>query len=326
MRCSHGVGRGETQPVGSSLLQSGCDERREGTASVGLDRHVRDFGLLTLQVFAETASGGFVQHCQAGGAVARLLRFGQLAFVVEIFADRDPFAVKLGNRSFENAACRALTRRDFAISCQSCFHAPISCRDELHSLALPLHHDAHGHALHTPCRQLGPDLFPKHGRDFKPVETIQHSSGFLGFYQTDVYIAGFFNSVADGRLGYLVEHHALDFHIGGRRKLFQQMPSDGLAFSVFVGGQIDPIHAARQLLEAVDVLALVFVDHIDGFEVVVHIYAEARPRLAFVAGRYFGCGLGQVADMTDGRLHDVVVAQVARDGAGLGRGFDDYQC
>ena len=104
------------------------------------------------------------------------------------------------------------------------------------------------------------------------------------------------------------------------------MPSDGFAFPVFVGGQIHSVHAAGQLFEAVDVLALVFVHHIDGFEVVIHIYAEARPRLALVAGGYLGCSFGQVADVADGRLHDEVVAQVARDGSGLGGGFYDDEC
>ena len=196
----------------------------------------------------------------------------------------------------------------------------------MHPFALSVHHNPHGHALHPPCRQLRLDLLPKHRRDFKPVEPIQHPPGLLRFHEADVYVSGFLHSILDGFPGDLVEHHALDFHIRGRRKLFQQVPSDGFAFSVFVGGQIHRVHAAGQLFEAVDVLALVFIHHIDSFEVVVHIYAEARPRLALVAGRYLGCCLGQVADVADGRLHDEVVAQVALNGASFGGGFDDDEC
>ena len=91
------------------------------------------------------------------------------------------------------------------------------------------------------------------------------------------------------------------------------VPGDRLAFPVEVGGEEDLVRAAGGLLDVGDLLAAVVRDHVLGREVVVDVHAELA--LARI--------LGQVADVAVGRQDPVIGAEIALDGAGLGRGFDD---
>ncbi len=94
---------------------------------------------------------------------------------------------------------------------------------------------------------------------------------------------------------------------------FGDVPGDRLAFTVEVGGEEDHVRGLGRLGDLGDLLAAVLGDDVLGLEVVVDIHAELA--LAGV--------LRQVADVAVGGQDPVVGAEVALDGPGLGRGFDD---
>jgi hypothetical protein len=110
-----------------------------------------------------------------------------------------------------------------------------------------------------------------------------------------------------------------------RLELLQQVPGDGLALAVFIGGEQEFVGVLEQALELGDLLPLVAVHDVQGLEVVVHVDAQAGPRLALVLGRDIGRAVGHVADVAHAGLHHVALAEVPGDGPGLGRGLDDDQ-
>jgi hypothetical protein len=113
------------------------------------------------------------------------------------------------------------------------------------------------------------------------------------------------------------KHHPLDRHL--RLELVEEVPRDGLTLAVLVGGEVELVGVLEQALELGDVGLLVAGDDVVRLEAVVDVDGHPPPRLVLDLRRGVGGPLGQVADVSDGRLHDEVPAQVARDGAGLGR-------
>ena len=98
---------------------------------------------------------------------------------------------------------------------------------------------------------------------------------------------------------------------------------DRFALAVLVGGEVDLARVLQQRLEFADLLLLRLRDHVQRLEVVVDVDAVTRPLLGLVGlGDLLGAA-GQVADVADGGLHEIVVTEEARDGAGLGWGLDD---
>ena len=93
------------------------------------------------------------------------------------------------------------------------------------------------------------------------------------------------------------------------------VPGDRLALAVEVGGEEDLVGGLGRLLDLGDLLAPVVGDHVLGREVMVDVDAELA--LARV--------LGQVADVAVRGEDPVVGAEIALDGAGLGRRFDDHE-
>lgn len=118
-----------------------------------------------------------------------------------------------------------------------------------------------------------------------------------------------------------MEDHPLDRDAGLQR--LQQVPGDGLALAVTVGGQIELVDILEQPLELGYRALLLRADDVERFEVVLDVDAQARPRLGFVLGGHVGGIARQVTDVTAGRLHDVVGAQVTSDFARLGGRLDD---
>ena len=119
-----------------------------------------------------------------------------------------------------------------------------------------------------------------------------------------------FEGVDDGGLGDFVEDDAL----GGPDVQAQgvgEMPGDGFAFAVQVGGEEDfggSFHGGAKIGN--DFFGAVR-DFVGGFEVVIDVDIESLA--------------GDVADVADGGFDGEVVAQVLIDGLGLGGGFDDDQ-
>ena len=136
-----------------------------------------------------------------------------------------------------------------------------------------------------------------------------------------VELPGVLDGLGDGALGDLVEHHPLDRHLGAEDLL--EVPGDGLALAVLVRGEVELVGLLQELLQALDLVLLVGGDDVERLEVVLGVDAQAGPLLLLVGLGHVGGVAGQVADVTDGRLDGEVVAEEARDGAGLGGGLDD---
>ena len=80
------------------------------------------------------------------------------------------------------------------------------------------------------------------------------------------------------------------------------MPTDGLAFAVFVRRQIQVVGVLELVLEQLDLLRLARRDDVDRREIVVDVHAQVGPLLALVLrGNLLGA-LRQVADVADAGL------------------------
>ena len=121
----------------------------------------------------------------------------------------------------------------------------------------------------------------------------------------------------------LVEDHPPHRHL--RLQHLREVPGDRLALAVFVRREQELVGVLQLRLQVGDDLLLARVDDIERLEVVVDVDAEAGPRLALVLRRDLGRVVGQVADVADRRLDDVVGAEVAGDRLRLGRRLDDHE-
>ena len=121
-------------------------------------------------------------------------------------------------------------------------------------------------------------------------------------------VRGVLDGFEDRPLGDFVEDDALGL-VDGEPQHFGQVPCDGFSFAVFIGRQPYGL-ALGQLGQFVHHFLLVARDFIDGPELVVDIDAQVFFR--------------QVADVSETRLDDIVLAEELLDGFGLGGGLDDY--
>ena len=144
------------------------------------------------------------------------------------------------------------------------------------------------------------DLAPEHRGHLEPVETVEYAASLLRLDQAKVQISRAGKGVLDRVLGDLVEHHPMDRHLGLEN--LGQVPCDGLALSVLVRCQIELVDAGQHLFQLLDPLLALLGHHVQRLEVVVHIDSEARPILAFGAGRDLGSRPWQVADVPHRRL------------------------
>ncbi len=185
------------------------------------------------------------------------------------------------------------------------------------------HNHPCGHRLDPAGGQPRHDLLPQDRRNLVPVQAVQQAPGLLGVNQATVNLAGRLDGGLYRGRGDLVEDHALDFGTFGGIEDLEQVPRDCLALAILIGGQIELVGVFHQRLEVLEVALLVGIDHVQRLEVVVDIYAHSRPLLGLVSLWDLGRVARQVANMADGRLDHVVVAEVARNGAGLGGGLDN---
>ena len=201
-------------------------------------------------------------------------------------------------------------------------HVPVVGGDERHALTLALDHQPRRDGLHAAGRQALADLAPQHRADLVPVQPVEDAPRLLGVDQPVVQLAGVGQRPLDGLGGDLVEHHALDGDLG--LELLQQVPGDGLALAVLIGGQEELVGVLQQLLELADLLLLVGVDHVVRGEAVVDVHGELAERaLLHVRGQLRG--LREVTDVPDARLDVVPLAEVPGDRARLGRRLHDHE-
>src|SRR5207248_352700 len=149
-------------------------------------------------------------------------------------------------------------------------------------------------------------------------------AGFLGVDRLAVEVPGVLGGLLDGRPGDLVEDHPPDRHLG--REHLQEVPGDGLALPILIGGEIDLVGVLEKRLELGDLRLLLRRDDVERLEVVVDIDAPPLgPGLVLVGGGDLLGLAGQVTDVADARFDGEPGAEEARDGLRLGRRFDDHE-
>ncbi len=128
-------------------------------------------------------------------------------------------------------------------------------------------------------------------------------------------------AIADS--GDLVKHHPLDGDFWFQH--LDQVPGDGLTLAVFVSGQVEFRSGGELLLERRDLFLFSLRNDVERLEAVVDVDTESRPRLALVLFRNLGGGGRQIADVADGRFHDIVRPEEPGDGPRLGWRFDNNE-
>ena len=178
---------------------------------------------------------------------------------------------------------------------------------ESDDLALAFDDQPHGDRLHTARRQRRPHLFPQHGRELEAHQPVEDAARLLGVHQVHIDRAGFLDGFEDRPLGDFVEDDAFR-PIDREPQHFGQVPCDGLSFAVFIGSEPHGLRL-REFRKLVHDLLLVARNLVDGLEAVVDIDSEVLLR--------------EVADVSEARFYDIVLAEELLDGLGLGRGLYD---
>ena len=206
---------------------------------------------------------------------------------------------------------------------ESALEVPVLGGPEGHAGALALDDEARGDALDPARRQPGHHLLPEDRRHLVADEAVEHPAALLRVDQLHVELAPVLDRFLDGRARDLVEDHAP--HRDVRPEHLEHVPRDRLALAVLVGREIELAGVLERVLEVLDDVLLLLGDHVDRLEVVLDVDPQAAGVRALVLLRDFTRVAGQVADVPDARLHHVVRAEVARDGAGLRRRLDDHE-
>ncbi len=308
LRDGHRPRGAEPELAGGLLLQRRGAERRVGLARVGLglDRADLEGGLR--QRGGQRLGAGPVEVDDVGA----LLEPPQRGEVGAAGDARPVDGVQLGR---EHPLVVAVAGVEGALE------VPVRRGAERDPLPLAVDDQPGRHGLDPAGGEAGHDLLPQHRGDLVAVEPVEDPPGLLGLDEVHVDVAGRLDGGLDRLLGDLVEDHPADRHLG--LELVEEVPGDGLALAVLVGGEEELGGVLEQPLELGHVRLLVAGHHVVGGEVVVDVHAEPRPRLALDLGRDVGGALREVADVPDGGLHDVVAAEVARDRLRLGGRLDD---
>jgi len=119
-----------------------------------------------------------------------------------------------------------------------------------------------------------------------------------------------------------VEDHPAHRH--RRLEDLQEVPRDGLALAVLVGGEEQLVRALEGTLELGNLLLLVGVHHVVGLEVGVDVDGESAEAALLLRDRQVRGGR-EVTDVPDAGLDLVACAEVALDRLRLGLRLDDHQ-
>jgi hypothetical protein len=174
---------------------------------------------------------------------------------------------------------------------------PVARGPERDPLPLPVDDQPGGDGLHPARRKPRHDLLPQHRRDLVPVQPVEHPSRLVGVDLAVVKLCRVGDGARDRLRGDLVEDHPAGGNL--RLELLEQVPGDGLALAVFIGGEVQLVGVLEQRLELGDLLLLVAGHDVERGEVVVNVHAKPGPRLRTVLLRYFCRFVRHVADMAD---------------------------
>ena len=284
---AHHLLRGEPQLAAALLLQRGRHERRLGPGAVGLLLDRADDEVLAGQPVDQLADPLLREDDD---------RALGLAVGAEVLPGRHPDAVDPDQGGGEGR-----------LGGEQGLQVPVGGGHEGHALPLPVHDEAGGRALHAASRQAAADLANEDWRHLPAVQPVEDAAGLGGVDQPLVQVAGVGDRIGDGRLGDLVEHHALDRHL--RLEVLQQVPGDDLAFAVLVCREVELGGVLEQRPQLLDDLLAPAGELPFGLEAVVDVDAEALG--------------GQVGDVAHGGADVVPATEMAGDRLGLGRRLDD---
>ena len=192
------------------------------------------------------------------------------------------------------------------------FHRPVFLGDEGLDLLFPLDDQPQGHRLNPTGRAGSRQLAPQYRREREPHQVVQRPAGEIGVHQFLVDFPRVFHRLGDGGLGDGVEHHPLNLGPLDRLlapQLVQDVPGDGLAFAVRVGGQDQtggPLHRVGNVGQPLLRLGIGIPKH---GEILVRLDRS-------VLG-------GEVADVPIGCQHRVAGTEILVDGLCLCGAFDD---
>ena len=304
----HGRLRTEAQLARGLLLERRRTERGVRRAAVGLGLH-------------RAHGEGGVGERRGQGPRVRLVQVQDVALELsvgtEVAALRDAPAVDRVEPCHQRGRVGGVAR---PAGGERPGQVPVLSRTKRDALAFPLHDESGGHRLDAPGGQPRHDLLPQDRRDLVAVEAVEDAAGLLGVDHALVELARVGDGVPDGVLGDLVEDHPVDRDLGLQD--FLQVPRDGFALAVLIGGEEEFVGLGQELLELPDLGLLVGVDDVDRLEVVLDVHAEPA-HLAGVLLGHLGGAVRQVADVPDARLDDITGAEVALDRLRLGRRLDD---
>ena len=184
---------------------------------------------------------------------------------------------------------------------------PVARRHERHALALALDDEADHRALHPARRQPPVDAPPQHRRHLVAVEPVEDPPGLGRVDQPVVDAPRVGDRLLDGGAGDLVEHHPLHRHPG--LEVLEEVPGDGLALAILVGGEVQLAGVLEGGPEVLDDVPAAGGELVGGLEAVVDVDGQTLR--------------GQVGDVAHRGAHVEVVAQETGDGLRLGRRFDD---
>ncbi len=175
---------------------------------------------------------------------------------------------------------------------------PVLLRHESRDLLLAIADQLQRHGLDAARAQTAADFVPEQGADLVADEAIEHAARLLRIDHLHVDLARMVHRFLHRLLGDLVEHEAVDLLLL-RAELFGEMPADGFAFAVRVGGDVN--------VGGVLCRALQLGDHfLAGGDRFVHrreAFVDVDTELA----------LRQIADVPHRREHLVVASEILID-------------
>ena len=314
LRHAHGALRSKVQLTPGLLLQRRGHKRRVRPTRVGLLLHRRHG-----QLGADQVAGQCLRHLLIDDRY--LVGFLQLTAVIKIAPLGHARSVDSGEGGTKGSRLIAIRARLAGVKGGA--DVPVFGRDKAHPLAFALYDHAGGHRLDTPGRQARHYLLPQHWGDLVAIKTIEDTPPFLRVHEVLVQLASVRGGLQNSLLGNLVEDHAAHRHL--RIEYLQQMPSDGFALTVGVSCQVELVYLLELGLKIGDLLLFVSTDHVQRGEALIDVDTQASPRLLFVLGGHIGGAAGEVADVPDGSLHNVIIAKIGLDFTSLRCRLDNYQ-
>ena len=115
---------------------------------------------------------------------------------------------------------------------------PILFGDEVLDLPFALDDQAQGHRLHPARREPAAHLPPEQRTQVVPDQPVENAPRLLRVHQVHIDVTGMGKRLIHGIFGDLVEHHPLHLFRLQVQNL-AQVPGDGLALTVGVGGEVD---------------------------------------------------------------------------------------